>query len=476
MKKQINRHILRSRAVLRMALFAIGILLIVYFLPRSSQNTYIYEKDRPWNYSLLTAPFDIPVYKDSVSIRAARDSVDRNFVPVYTRRSEIDRRVTDDLTRALGPVTDINEAQKRRLVGKVREVFATGVVDETTYNNIVTGRLPFIRSAHGDNLSAPTSSGSLRSPMRAYEWIKEQLPDADYHRAIEASKLAQMLEPNMVYDDKTSERILHQEYQKVSVPIGVLQQGERIIDRGDIVSPRLYTVLRTFEQMQAERGADGAGSHAWAWGAKFLYVTLLFSCMGGFLYFFRRRIWDNIKAVCFLMSTVTVFCLFAFVLSEAFTSGLYIVPLTIIPIMVLVFFDGRTALFTLLVTTLICAVIASYPLEFIFMQFVAGVVAINSLKELSRRSELLRSALFVFIAYSLAYVAVNVMVAGSFTSLTGRIFGFCGINAVLVSFAYVLIFVVERLFGFTSLVALVELSDINQSIIHIYEPKRHKRK
>lgn len=457
--------LLKSITALRLTIYMIGTLLIVYFLPRSSQSTYVYEQDRPWNYSLLTAPFDIPVYKDSLTVRHARDSVERAFIPVYKRMTDVTGRVTEDLTKALASVNDISSDRKKRLVSKVREALNAGIVDESTYNDIVTGRLPQIRAAQGDNLSAPTSTAGLRSPMRAYEWIKEQLDDADYHRAIEASHMASMIEPNMVYDSETSDRILRQEFQKVSVPVGVLQQGERIIDRGDIVSPRLYTVLRTFEQMQAERGADAAGSRAWAWAAKFLYVILLFACMAGFLHYFRARIDANIKAVCFLVGLVTFFSLFAYTMSGAFSSGLYIVPFTIIPIMVLVFFDGRTALFTLLVTVLICATIASYPLEFIFMQFVAGVTAINSLKELSRRSQLLRSAVMVFIAYSLAYVAINVMLTGSFASLTGRIFGFCAINAVFVSFAYVLIFVVERLFGFTSLVALVELSDINHPVL-----------
>ncbi|MDE5912036.1 MAG: HDIG domain-containing protein [Muribaculaceae bacterium] len=456
---------LKSAAALRLIIFAIGTLLIVYFMPRTSQSTYIYEQDRPWNYSLLTAPFDIPVYKDSLSVRHARDSVDRAFVPVFKRKAGVDSRVAEDLSAALAELGDITPDRRKRIVSKVREVFASGVVDESVYNDIVTGRLPNVRFATGDNLSAPASTSRLRSPMRAYEWIKEQLPDAESHRAIESSRLASMLEPNMVEDSETSERILRQEYQKVSVPVGVLQQGERIIDRGDIVSPRLYTVLRTFEQMQAERGADAAGSRAWTWMAKFLYVILLFSCMAGFLHFFRPRIEADVKAVCFLVGIVTIFALLADALGGAFTSGLYIVPFTMVPIMVLVFFDGRTAMFTLLVTVLACAVSASYPLEFIFMQFVAGVTAINSLKELSRRSQLLRSAVLVFVAYSLAYVAVNLMTTGSFNSLTGRIFGFCAINAVFVSFAYVLIFVVERLFGFTSLVALVELSDINNPVL-----------
>ena len=475
----------------RTLIYLIGTLVTVYFLPRTTTSTYLYEKDRPWNYSLLTAPFDIPIHLDSLSIKAACDSVAGILREKRKKRGSIDfdfpesriildgqghpveikpyernvaTKIIEDFTVSLSQVEGVSADRRRRITDKVRELFRTGVVDENTYNDIMTGRLPKLRIV-ADNVMTTTAATPFRSPMRAYEWLKEQLPADEYQHAIESSRLASMLSPNIVLDRDMSERLRHEQYQKVSVPIGVIQQGERIIDRGDIVTAQLYTVLRTYEQMQAERGSGTGGNNIYAWLAKFLYVGLLFALLAGFLHFFRPRLERNIKAVTFLVGIITVFSLFSFIMGTTFTSGLYIVPFTMVAIMVLVFFDGRTALFTLLTTVLISAVMASYQLEFIFMQFVAGVTAINSLKELSRRSQLLRTALLVFVVYSLAYVAVNVMTSGSFSGLTGRMFGFCAINVVFVSFAYVLIFVFERMFGFTSVVAMVELSDINHPVL-----------
>lgn len=448
----------------QLSIFIVAALIIVWLMPRTSTSTYIYEVNRPWNYKLLTAPFDIPVRMDSLSIKAACDSIDRTFVPIYRRNQTIDGQVRLRASQALAAVSGVGAQTRYRIEQKLRELYQSGVVDENSYTDIITGRMPTVRMAVDNTLTTRPSSG-LRSPLKAYEWLKEQLPGDETHYAIEQAKIAGMLTPNIVIDSETSDRMRRDLYNKASAPVGVIQQGERIIDRGDIVTLQLYTVLRTYEQMQAERGNGVNGNALYVWIAKFLYVGLLVALFAFFLYGFRRRMFEQINAVLFLILNVVVFCLFAFLMNTSFTSGLYIVPFTMIPIMVLVFFDGRTALFTLLVTILICAVIAPYPTEFLFMQFVAGVTAITSLRELSRRSQLLRSAVLVFLAYSLAYVAINVMMTGSFASLTGRVFGFCAINAVFVSFAYVLIFVFERLFGFTSLVALVELSDINHPLL-----------
>lgn len=448
----------------QVAIFVLATVVIVWLMPRTSTSTYIYEVNRPWNYKLLTAPFDIPVHLDSLSVKAACDSIDRTFIPVFRRDQAADGQVRLRASQALGAVNGVSAQTRYKIEQKLRELYQSGVVDETAYTDIVTGRMPSVRMVVDNTLTTRSASG-LRSPLKAYEWLKEQLPGDEAHYAIEQSKLASMLVPNIVLDSETSDRMRHDLYRKASAPVGVIQQGERIIDRGDIVTLQLYTVLRTYEQMQNERGNGGDGNALYVWIAKLLYVGLLMVVFACFLYGFRRRLFVQPKVCVFLALNVVVFSLFAFLMNEAFTSGLYIVPFAMIPIMVLVFFDGRTALFTLLVTILICAVIAPYPIEFMFMQFVAGVTAITSLSELSRRSQLLRTALLVFIVYSLAYVAINLMMTGSFASLTGRVFGFCGINAVFVSFAYVLIFVFERLFGFTSLVALVELSDINHPIL-----------
>lgn len=448
----------------QVCIFALTTFVIVWLMPRTSTSTYVYEVNRPWNYKLLTAPFDIPVHLDSLSIKNACDSIDRNFVPVYRRNKSVDDQVRQQASRALAEVSGISDQTRSKVEQKLRELYKAGVVDESTYTDVITGHLPQIRLA-SDNTFVAHPTASMRSPRKAYEWIKEQLPGDETHYAIEKSKLAQIIAPNVEIDSETSNRMREDLYRKASAPIGVIQQGERIIDQGDIVTLRLYTVLKTYEQMHAERGNADTGKTVYVWVAKFLYVGLLMTLFAFFLYGFRRRLFVQPKVCLFLVLNVLAFTIFAFLISKSFTSGIYVVPFAMIPIMVLVFFDGRTALFTLLVTILICAVIAPYPLEFICMQFLAGVTANISLREMSRRSQLVRSAVLVFLVYSLGYASINLMMTGSFASLSGRVFGFCAINAVLISFAYVLIFVFERLFGFTSLVALVELSDVNNPVL-----------
>lgn len=455
---------MKQKYTLPILIMLAATVIVVWLMPRNSNSTYIYEENRPWNYPLLTAPFDIPVLMDSLSIKAACDSIDRAFIPVFRRNNDVDDAVRRGFDSAVAKVDGVSHATRSRISSKLRELYNAGVVDESVYNDIASDRMPNLRLAKGNVLSVRPGAG-LRSPRKAYEWLKAELDGDEAHYAIEQSGLASMLEPNIVLDAKTSDQMRHDLHLKASAPIGVIQQGERIVDRGDIVTLRLFTVLRTYEKMQAERGNGSGGNNMYAWGAKLLYVGMLFSLFGCYLYFFRRRLLADLKAVTFLVMNITVFSLFAFVMDSTFASGLFIVPFTMIPIMVLVFFDGRTALFTLLVTVLISAVTAPYPLEFIFMQFVGGIIAIDSLKELSRRSQLLRTALLVFAGYSLAYVAVNVMPTGNFLGLSGRAFGYMAINVVFVSFAYVLIFVFERMFGFTSLVALVELSDINHPLL-----------
>ena len=144
------------------------------------------------------------------------------------------------------------------------------------------------------------------------------------------------------------------------------------------------------------------------------------------------------------MSLLTAFYIFAVILSAAFTSGFYIIPFTILPIMMVVFYDARTALFVHIIEILLCISLSTFAMEFIFIEFIAGVASIFSLQELSKRSQLIKTAAYVFLAYTFSYIAIELMTAGSITSFSWKLIGFFMINAVLTSFAYILIFLLEK--------------------------------
>ena len=451
---------------LRALLFIVVVGVIVYFLPRTDENHYAFEEGRPWSYALLTAPFDIPIHLDSLSVMRVKDSIDANFEPVFTRDIATEKTIISDYTTRLNSATElgITPAQRNQIIKEIRRVYENGIVDRDTYARIVAGKLPAARFIH-DNVAITMPTGQYLSVFRAYEHLDSVLRDRGMHQALSATKLSEILQPNIRIDTTTTRRLLDESYQKAMAPIGVIQQGERIIDKGDIVTSRLATVLRTYEEIANERGKGTIRQHYYPLAGQILYMLILFAALYGYLYIFRRDYFDNDRTLTFIMTLIGLFTLFAFAMQAGFRMGIYITPFTVVPILVLIFLDSRTAYFCHLIQVLICAILASFSLEFIFMQFIAGVVAIDSLKDLSRRSQLIRTAAFIFLAYALSYVAIEVMQSGTIAKTQGRVFGSFGINAILISFSYVLMFLVERVFGFTSRVTLVELSDINNPLL-----------
>lgn len=452
---------------IKAGLFIGALVLILLFLPRESENHYTYEVNRPWTYTLLTAPFDIPVRMDSVRAKAVRDSIDRVFEPVYTRNEAIESTMLAEYAKRLTPATagvDIKAAERTRLLNEISNLYADGIVSREVYAEIRAGRLPSVRFIH-DNVAESAPTADFRSERQAYAMLDSLFPDQRMRGILAKTRPYEILQPNVTIDSVETERMLAEVCQRAMAPVGVIQQGERVIDKGDIVTPQLAMVLQTYEEMAAERGTGTVSEHYYPVFGQALYLFLLLGVLYLYLAVFRPAYFANRKMLSFLMLLLVGFTFFSYTLASTFASGLYIVPFTMVPIMTVIFLDSRTALFLHFIQVMVAAVIAVFPLEFIFMQFVAGTVAIDSIKDLSRRSQLIRTAFYVFLAYSLAYLAIEVMQTGSIERMSSRMFGYFGINAVLVSFAYILLFLFERVFGFTSRVTLVELSDINNPLL-----------
>ena len=453
-----------KKAALRFLLFVASAVLIFYSFPRVDEKKYDYEENRPWRYSLLTAPFDIPVHLDSASARMVRDSITANFVPVYKRLTDAQRQSVAICRAKLDSMTTLTSANRQRLLSALNKVYADGVVSHETYDEIKSGSLPNVRFVDG-NVSHTQSTSSFRSEREAYTYIDSIFHNQCAQYGVSAATLAEALTPNVVLDEDLSARLLEDACQMALAPIGVVQTGERIIDRGERITPQIFTILQTYEQMVEERKVGGIGHKVYPLAGQMLFILILLTALYLYFYFFRKEIWGNMRSMAFITLMIVAFAVLAFVAKHTFTYGLYIMPFTIIPIMMLVYFDSRTALFSLIIECMICSGIATNAFEFIFVQFVAGVTAIYSLKELTRRSQLLRTAFFVFLSYVVSYVAIEVISSGAIEGINPKMFAALGINAVLISFAYVLIFVFEKIFGFTSLVTLVELSDINHPVL-----------
>ncbi len=440
-------------------IFLVTTIVMVYFMPRDNRHKYSYEENRPWSYALLTAPFDITVYRDSATVKAMVDSIDEVLVPIFRRDVAAESRAVEAIQNA----DSISPFVRSRLVDAVRQAYARGIVDQATASLIERGALPEVKFTE-NNMNISHSTAKYVSQRDAYAHIDSTFADGEWHKAVRGVGLARLLQPNMVEDKDATRMYRETLIQPIVSGVGVIQKGERIIAQGDIVTPQLYQILRTYETTLDKRMHNDRGRQNNTLTGQTIFVVLLLGLLYGFSVLYYPRL-ATPKQLMALMILLTVFFVFTMVMGRTFTSGIYIVPLTIVPVIISVFYDSRAAFFIFTIEVLLCSVVANFQLEFIFIELTAGTAVLFSLKELSRRSQLLRSAAVGFVAYVVSYMAVELMTAGSLGSLSWKLIGFFAVNAVLISFAYILIFVFEKLSGMVSVVTLVELSDINNPML-----------
>lgn len=435
-------------------------IVIVYFYPHPEANRYNYEEGRPWNYTKLIAPFDIPIHPDSATLLAAKDSLEAKFVPIY----ELNQLIIDTIVARL-PESPGN-SYRTDLADRLRGIYASGMVDMSTMEQINAKKLPKVRILDKNkNVLSEMSTSAFTSPRDAYLYLDSAITDPGLHSYFVNSKLQNLLLPNYTRNEGECRRHYEYEYLTITADRGIILQGQTIIDKGAIISSQDFTNLQTYESMLAQLNTKANQSKWLMLLGQTLYIALLMTAMMLYLYYFCRKIYDSLRGVAFVYSLLTIFFLVGIGLNYFVAQGIYLAPMMIVPILVLVFFDGRTALFTSGILTLACAGITTFALEFIFLQFCASTAVVFSLRDLSRRSQLLRTSLVTVVVYLAAYVSLELLMNGSIEGCTWRMAAILAVNAVLTSMAYILMFAVERIFGFVSTVTMIELADINNPLL-----------
>ena len=457
--------------LLRFGLAASAIAIILLVLPHADHKEFTYEQNQPWKYPLLTAEFDIPILRDSTSIRVMRDSIDRSFIPFVKKNDKVFK---ENIQRFNALITDHSTPEQSKLLTSLlSEVYNDGILDNSLILQLSNKNRKELRLVETDN--NPTreilalDASKMHSPRQAFSFIdsaynamrSESMPPLS-QELIKALNIS--LEANIMVDSVTDSKYRDQEYLTVNGALGVIKTGQRIVDRGEIITPQIFTNLNTYTEMLATRQSDRK-DHTYFIIGQGLYIAVILLTLFIFLSIYRPLFFSDIRKMTFLVTFITLFTLFAILMFENVAQGLYVVPFAAVPVIVLVFFDSRTAIFSLITTVFLAALVSTYPLQFLFMELTVGLVATFSIWQLDRRSQLLRTALLSFIAYVFTYFTMCLIMEGNLTQFSWRILIMFAINAVILSFAYVLILVIEKLFGFTSAVTLVELSDINSPLL-----------
>lgn len=463
------KNIFSKENLIRTGLLVAATVIIMFLLPKADHQSYSYELNQPWKYPLLTAEFDMPIMRDSTSANVLRDSINAHFIPFVKRRDDVAHNNVERFRRTVhDSLPSRNVALLTILLTRVYEL---GVMEPGLYETVSEQRPQRVRmaGAEGSATVSTVDASSMFSPIMAFQYI-----DSAYSVKLGMEQgaitpfvgraLSSTIVPDIVIDSVTDDKFRSQEYLNVNGALGVIKKGQRIVDRGEIITPQIYTNLNTYME-KLENSQALTPSHTYFYAGQAVYILLCFAGLYLFMKLYRSSFYNSIRKMIFLMTYITLFVIFAILMFEYVPNGLLLVPFAAVPVVVIVFFDSRTAIFSLVVTILLSALVATFQFQFVFQELFVGLAATFSIHQLSRRSQLIMTAGISFFVYTLTYFTFCLLTDGTLDGFSYSPIGFFAVNAVILSFAYVLIFVVEKVFGFTSTVTLVELSDINNKLL-----------
>lgn len=446
--------------------FVIAVLFITYIFPRQSSFKYTFSEGRPWQYGLLTAPFDFPIYKPADLLKAEQDSILEFYEPYFEVNEdvEVSSIANFDADANLNArLSDLSPEYKLYIRNSLKEIYAKGVMRSDDYDRIKSSKTGALRLRRG-NIAESREVESFFTIRSAYEKIMSETPEGIYDSVLKSANINEYISENIIYDAAISEKARLEFIQQVDISRGMVQQGQRIIDQGEIVDSRTYNILSSLKQVSEER-SGGAYKSTWKLIGQFVLILFMFSSFYMYLLYFRPNEYRNRMHVIFMLLLIVLFVGLTALTVRLDLFNVYIIPFTIVTILIRTFIDSRTALFASLTTIILSSLMVQFPFEFIVLQISATMVSIFMLKELSERSQLIRSSFFILFTYTLVYLGLVMYQEGNVTEANWVMLIYFLINFILILFSYTLIYLVEKSFGFISGVTLVELSNINKPLL-----------
>lgn len=441
------------------------VLLLVYFLPRETKFGYEYEQGRPWRYNSLIATFDFPVYKTPDEVKAERDSALSQFQPFYTEDVQIAQRQIAAFETAwrAGRFGDVPAHCLNHVDKMLRGVYEAGIVPSADLSQMAKERTPGVRVVEGtEAVTCPITE--LYSTRSAYEYIV-YADTINFPRELLARcNINEYLSPNLSIDSAKTSAVREDLLAAVSPASGMVQSGQRIIDRGEIISAEQYKILQSFERETVRRNDPSKGMWQVVTG-QVIFVLCVIVAFVFYLRLFRREYLRSPHSILLLSSLIAIFPLITYAMVDQKFLNVYMVPYAMVPIFVRIFMDSRTAFMTMVCSVILSSLALHSNYEFVIVQFMSGMTAIYALRDLTERSQLLRVALAVFVTSSAIMLGYDLSQGIEFSHLDRSMYVYNAVNGVLLLFAYPLLYMIEKLFGFTSSVTLVELSNTNNSVL-----------
>src|SRR5690554_48495 len=453
--------------IYKVFLFVVATFTVIYLLPKGGQFKYNFQKGKPWQYENLYAPFSFTIKKSKEALKKEEENIRENAIPYFDYNPEVARGVRENYQQKLkkdfvDTLFRTSYAATVRLGNSIlNEIYERGVIDEV---------FPFEK----DKLIYLKKGNEIEEVVFSHLFKPENLDEkvrdvVEKNNAVDVQALLHhtldaVLTANVSYDSKLTEASIASEIEMINPNRGVVERGGRIIAKGEIVEGDKFQILAS---LKAEYQSQiwGSSNLIWLIVGYTLLVSMVFLMLFLFLKKYRAEIYNNNTKVTFIFFNILLMVFLTTFVVELDARYVYVVPICILPLILKAFFDARVGLFVHVGTILLLGFIVPDSFEYMFLQFIAGIVTILTSSELYRRANLFISVGQITTIYILGYFAFFVIQEGTVQSILLDNFGYFILCGLATLFAHPLIYLYEKLFGLVSDVSLLELSDTNSKLL-----------
>jgi putative nucleotidyltransferase with HDIG domain len=409
--------------------------------------------------------FDFPIYKSDESIQAEQDSLYREFQPYFNIDSTISTNAIAQFQKDYDSrfYEIITPQQYNSYRQRLKNAYAKGIISIDNSEIIKSDSLTDIKIVTDDNIAHTVNTKKLNTIKSVYRQLtyNDTLP----RDVLMSLKLEEYIQPNIIYNKAKTELALEELKASVSISDGMVQKGQKIISRGDIVDEKLYKTLQSYQYEWNKRDNEKRQTGFTLLG-QILLVTMALLGLIYFLRIYRPAYFAQSNKFILIYLLITLFTLTVAWMVRTHTGNVFMIPFAMAPILLCLFADSRTAFMTHVVQIFICSTMLQAPHIFMLIEIAGGFAAIVSLRELTARSQLFRTVFFVLLSQAMVCFAYELISENDITKLNLSMYIYFLINGALLLSTYPLMFAIEKIFGFTSAVTFIELSNINNELLY----------
>lgn len=335
---------------------------------------------------------------------------------------------------------------------------------ESRNKNVVIRKGESQRILNRSNLYS-VATANLRMVQALSDINEKDSIDVEYYHRLGRI----FIQPNLHINMNDYNNQVEREIEAISPIKEVVEQNDIILSAGKKINERQERILRQMVLIEKENAeAEGWFSAFVPLIARILLMLASFVILYLFLYYFRKDIYaSNPKLIALLM----LFALQLFVIYLAETANVrfelsqYIYPVALLPIMVTILFDAEVGILSTFVLAFLLGILHRFDFNLSFMTIVVGTVACFTSRHVRKRSEFFRIMYSTALTFAIfALLIENLKLTPNDEYMIDIGYGL--VNGIVVPLLAIgLLPFFESLFGITTDITLLELSDLNHPLL-----------